>query len=353
MKRLVVILVLAALALPATAAAKPHPFYGVSSQTALGPGDYKKMSKAHIGTLRAVLLWSGVNPTQNGAYAWSGFDTVVADAARQRIRVLPFIFGTPSWVARNLDNRKCGACDAYAPRHRAALAAWKQFVGAAVDRYGRGGDFWAEHPELPRMSIRAWQIWNEQNSKTFYRPKPTTKGYAKLLHAASSAIQAHDRKADVVLGGMAELAGSRKAVKGHEYLHDLYNRHGIKRDFDGIAVHPYGAKASAVETQAQLFVDEARDAHDGKVGLWVTETGWGSSNGSNPLEVGRRGQADRLRDAYRWFTRERHRMHIKTVVWFSWRDSAQSICAWCASSGLLKKSGRPKPAYRMMKRVAG
>ena len=216
------------------------------------------MKRGGVGTLRSVLLWSGANPSRNGDYAWSGFDVVVADAARNGIRVLPFVYGTPRWVAHGLDNRRCGACDAYAPRHRAALAAWKEFIGAAVDRYGPGGEFWAEHPQLPRTPIRAWQIWNEQNSKSFYAPKPTVKGYAKLLHAAAGAIRTHDRKADVVLGGMAELAGSRKAIAGHVYLDDLYDRRGAKRDFDGVALHPYGAKASAVETQAELLPRVAR-----------------------------------------------------------------------------------------------
>jgi hypothetical protein len=346
------LVVAAAVIAPGQAVARTDPFYGVSSQTALGSGDYKKMGKAGIGTLRAVLLWSGANPSRNGDYAWSGFDTVVAAAARDRIRVLPFVFGTPKWVARGLDNRHCGSCDAYAPRHRAALAAWKDFIAAAVDRYGPGGVFWSEHPELRREPIRAWQIWNEQNSESFYAPKPSVKGYAKVLAAAASAIRKEDRKADVVLGGMAELAGSRKAIPGHVYLHDLYNRHGIKHDFDGVAVHPYGAKASAVETQAKLFTDEARDAHDGNVGLWVTETGWSSGNGSNPLEVGTSGQAERLGEVYRWFAHERGRLNVKTVIWFSWRDSPESICAWCANSGLVKKNGHPKPAYRMIKRLA-
>jgi hypothetical protein len=151
---------------------------------------------------------------------------------------------------------------------------------------------------------------------------------------------------------MAELAGSRKAIPGHKYLHDLYDRRGAKRDFDGTAIHPYGAKASSVEAQAELFVSQSRDARDRNVGLWVTETGWGSSTGANPLEVGRSGQAQRLGEVYRWFARERNRLNVKTVVWFSWRDSATSICAWCANSGLLTQSGKPKPAFRMFKRLA-
>jgi hypothetical protein len=107
-----------------------------------------------------------------------------------------------------------------------------------------------------------------------------------------------------------------------------------------------------VETQAKLFAAESHAAHDGNAGLWVTETGWSSGSGSNPLEVGRSGQAERLGEAYRWFAHERHRLNVKTVIWFSWRDSAQSICEWCASSGLLRQSGHAKPAYRMMKRLA-
>jgi hypothetical protein len=351
-RRVALVGILLALAVPAAAGAKPSPFYGVSSQTPLGAKDFKKMAKARIGTLRSTLSWSGANPTRNGDYQWFGFDTVVADAARERIGVLPFIYGTPSWAARGLDNRRCSTCEAYAPRHRAALSAWKAFVGAAVERYGPGGEFWAEHPQLPRMPIRAWQIWNEQNSKTFYAPKPSTKGYAKVLHAAAAAIRSRDRKADVILGGMAELAGSRKAVPGHVFLRDLYDRRAIKHDFDGVAVHPYGAKASAVENQAELFARESRAAHDGNVGLWVTETGWSSASGANPLEVGPSGQADRLAQTYRFFSQARRRLNVKAVVWFSWRDSAESICAWCAKSGLVTKNGSPKPAFRTLKRLA-
>ena len=293
------------------------------------------------------------NPTPDGDYSWFAFDATVADAARNGITVLPFIYGTPAWVARGLDHRHCGACDRYAPRHRAAIRAWKEFVGAAVDRYGRGGVFWSEHPELRRMPIRAWQIWNEQNSKSFYAPKPRVKRYAKLLDAAARAIRSRDRKADVILGGMAELAGSRKAVPGHEYLHDLYDRRGAKRDFDGVAVHPYGAKARSVEHQAKRSSPASRDTRTTATpGSGSPRPAGARRTGSNPLEVGRRGQAARLGEVYRWFSHKRNRLNIKTVIWFSWRDSATSICAWCASSGLLKQSGRPKPAYRMFKRLA-
>ena len=43
------------------------------------------------------------------------------------------------------------------------------------------GSFWSEHPELPALPIRAWQIWNEQNSPTFFAPKPSVRAYARML----------------------------------------------------------------------------------------------------------------------------------------------------------------------------
>ena len=342
----------AMLLLAVQASAKPHPFYGVVSQTHLSPKEVKKMGSARIGTLRTVVDWASINPTRGSDYQWSGIDGLVGEAAANRMRVLPFLFGTPDWVARGPDNRNCNPCSTFAPRRKAALQAWRDFVAAAVSRYGRNGDFWDENPGLPYTPITAWQIWNEQNSKTFYSPRPTLKGYAKLLGAAARAIRANDRRADVVLGGMAELAGSRKAVAGTKYLRELYRRKGVARDFDGIAVHPYGAKPQTVAAQVGRFRDEVTDAGDKRVGLWITETGWGSSTGSNPLEVGKRGQAQRLKETYKYFNRNRARLHIKTVIWFSWRDSATSICAWCASSGLLTQSGKPKPAFRALKRLA-
>ena len=69
-------------------------------------------------------------------------------------------------------------------------------------RYGPEGTFWAEHPEIPAKPIRAWQIWNEQNSPQYFGPGRPDQIYAKLVTEASRAIKVEDPNADVVLGGM-------------------------------------------------------------------------------------------------------------------------------------------------------
>lgn len=330
-------------------------FFGIVPQTGLERGDFKRMGKGDVGTLRVPIFWSTVDPTSpSGDFDFSSTDFVVGEAARNGVAVLPFLFGTPKWVAKKLDGRSCGsACDTFAPRGKRALAAWRKFVSATVARYGRGGTFWSENPRIPRRPIRAWQIWNEQNSRTFFAPKAKPRLYARLLGAAASAVDKEDRRADVVLGGMPQLAGSRKATAGTKYLRLLYRIRGIEKDFDGVAVHPYGGKLEAVAGQVELFRKEIRRAGDGRTGLWITETGWSSAGGGNPLNVGARGQAQRLRQAFDYFRDRRNRLGIKVVTWFSWADSNVSICDWCSKSGLFTAKLKPKPAWRAFTSFSG
>ena len=337
----------------ATADAAPRQFYGVVPQTSLGAKDYALMHKGGVGVVRMPLIWPAADPGPGGDFTWESFDEVVGAAARQRITVLPFISGTPTWVATDLDHQHCGSsCALYAPSSGAALTAWRDFIAAAVDRYGPDGHFWTEHPGPAEEVDRAWQIWNEQNSSSFFRPKPSPQAYAKLLDSAARAIRPRDPGADIVLGGMAGLSGSSKAITGWKYLHKLYRVGGTKSDFDGVGIHPYGASLDAVSDQVDRFHGEIKRAHDTNAGLWVTEIGWGSNSGGNPLSQGKKGQAKRLTEAYRYFAHNRHRLNVKTVDWFSWKDSNSSICDWCAKSGLRTGSLKAKPAWRAFKHEA-
>lgn len=330
------------------AQARPKPFYGVVPQTTLKQADFERMRKGNVGTVRVPFSWSALDPAEpTGDFDFSSTDEIVAGAARERIRLLPFLSGSPGWVAKDLDGRNCGDdCARFAPAGSAALDAWREFVVAAVERYGPKGEFWDEHPQLPERPITVWQIWNEQNSRSFFAPKSTPKAYAKVLRVASKEIRERDGSAEIVLGGMPQLAGSRKATPGSKYLRDLYRIKGIKKQFDGVAVHPYGAKVTAVVDQVEGFRDESLRAGDRGASLWITEMGWSSAGGGNPLNVGAQGQASRLTDALDYFLANRGRLNLDSVGWFSWMDSPTSICDWCAKSGLLKTGRRPKPAWR-------
>jgi hypothetical protein len=343
----------------ATASARtPRDFFGVMPQTSLSTQDIEHMGEAKVGTLRFEISWSAVDPTAGGDYNFGGVDAIVRDAAESRIRALPFIFATPGWVAK-LDGANCPAdrCGTFAPRSPAALAAFKAFTGDLVRRYGPDGVFWQQNPTLPKVPIRAWQIWNEQNSPSFYEPKPSVPRFAKMLKAAHDGISGADPGAETIVGGMfrSPLGGRKPGIFAEKFLAELYDIKGAKRSFEGVAIHPYAAKVGKVSAQVDLMRDAITHAHDRGTDIWITELGWASSGANNPLVRGSKGQAERLREAFNYFIDKRRAFGVRSVIWYSWQDRAavEGLCAWCPGSGLLTKGGKEKPAYRAFVRYTG
>ena len=340
-----------AVAAPAASAAKPpRSFYGVVPQTQLSPDDYSKMGAAKVGTLRTPFVWSAIDPSAlPGDEDWSAYDPLVGQAAINGVSILPTVTTTPQWVSQ-LD--QCAEnCEHAPPRSVLALAAWRAFLRVSVQRYGPDGSFWAENPQIPKLPIHAWQIWNEQNSPTYYAPEPNVDDYAKLVTEASRAIEDIDPTAEVILGGMfySPLGGRAPAMLSTDYLRQLYRRPGFEQRFDGVAVHPYAQSFKTVKLLVELMRKESAKAGDGNVGYWLTEVGWASGGASHPLVVGESKQAKKLRQAFKYFTANRAKLNIRQIDWFSWRDTppSYSLCVWCPESGLFTREGfAAKPALK-------
>ena len=343
----------------AAQAAAPKSFFGVVPQTPLSVQDIDRMGQGQVGTLRFEVFWAGIDPTPADDYDWSTPDAIIGEAARNDIRALPFVFSTPPWVIA-LDGRSCepGSCAPFAPRKPAALKAWKTFLGDLTERYGPDGDFWQLNPAIPKMPIRVWQIWNEQNSPSFFKPKPNVEAYAKLLRSAHGAITKVDPRAEIVLGGMfgTPLGGRKPGISAWDYLGRLYDVKGAKKHFDGVAPHPYAAKMDKVLIQIDLLRDEMIAAGDRRTDLWITEIGWASGGAPNPLNRGLQGQADRLREMFSYFKRKRNKLRIRNVDWYSWRDNVSAeagLCEWCPRSGLFDENLSAKPAWDAFMRFTG
>lgn len=343
----------------AAPAATPSSFFGVVAQRALTDQDLERMSAAEVGTLRFEIFWAGVDRTAAaGDLDWSAPDAIVERAARNGIQPLPFLYSTPEWVAA-LDGRSCGGnCAAFAPKGKAALAAWSDFLSAAAQRYGPSGSFWTENPDVPKLPIRVWQLWNEQNSPSFYKPKPKVRAYAKLLDAGHDAIASVDRGAEIILGGMfgTPRQGRKPAIDAWKYLGALYDVKGAKRNFEGIAPHPYAPKLKTVKLQIELMRKETRRAGDRGVDLWITEIGWGSAGPPNPLNRGPAGQASRLTQAFKYFEKKRNKLNIRNVDWYSWRDNPDAqagLCVWCPFSGLVTQDLGEKPSLAAFTKFTG
>ena len=341
----------------AAAASAPKSFFGVVPQTPLDASTLKRMGDANVGTLRIIITWSSIDKSAAaGDEDWSTRRPGRARGRAQRDRRAPVHLRHPGLGRQGPRRPELQRLEVRALRAEVQAGAATPGRRSSAPRStatGRAASSGRCTPRCPQDPIRAWQIWNEQNSKSFYAPKPDPKHYAKLLSAAAKAIHSRDSGADVVLGGMAELAGSHKAIEGSKYLAKLYDVKGASKSFDGVAPHPYGKSINKVTGQIDLYKDVIKKAHDKKVGLWITEIGAGSKSGGNPLNVGEKGQAKLLKKIYKYFLKQRKKLHVQQVDWYSWQDSPQSICAWCSSSGLLSTSGEREAVARTFVKFTG
>ncbi len=338
--------------------AAPPGFFGVAPQTSLTAEDFRYMKAGGIESVRWPLIWAAVQPTAKSAYDWSGFDPVVALAARAGVQILPSIGSPPRWVTRKETTMPIDSA-----RQRQA---WSAFLSAAVDRYGPGGKFWREHmtggispnyePAIPVLPIRAWQIWNESNFFYFAFPVSASR-YAKLVTISSKAIKSVRPGAKVVLSGLfgEPTAGGKRGMPAATFLQQLYRVPGLKSRFDGISLHPYAVDAETLEELVEGFHDVAVENHD-RPGLYITEIGWGSENNfkHDAFEQGIQGQVRQLRDSYEYLLANRARLNLKQVYWFSWKD-LEGLCDFCDSVGFFREGPRfkPKPAWRAFVALTG
>jgi hypothetical protein len=334
----------------APAAAVPRELFGISKGQPLNQRDFRKLQSTRVRTLRFAIAWHAMQPSRGSTPLWGATDKLVGNLAARGIRPVPFIYGSPSWVAKKPNRPPLGSAR--------KVRAWRTFLASVVDRYGRGGEYWrtggpyqVAHPGARPKPITAYQIWNEPNLPKFFPKRKGTQKYGQLVKIAHRAINGIDRRAKVVLAGLTGYARPR----GWNFLDKLYRVKGIKRSFDVAALHPYAATIGQFRTEAHLIRRVMKRHHDARTALWLTEVGWGSARGTRrfPLNKGRQGQKRMLTKSFKLVLRKRRSWHIQRLFWFHWRDPAKgdgTYCSFCPSAGLLRHNHRPKPAYRAFRR---
>ncbi len=334
----VLVLALAAL-LPAVGQAYlPPGFIGLSPQSTSSSSDFELMREAGVRSVRLPLYWTVVQ-AESPIFAesdWDGFDHSVKLAAEAGIRIFPFVWGSPEWVADQVIDLPV--------RTSWQRWGWTSFLREAVERYGPDGSFWDENPELPFLPIRRWEIWNEENIVTF-ADKPNPVDFATLIRISGRTLHGADPGSRVILGGFfGRPLQVPPNVPSGDFLSRLYRARNVKRYFDGVALHPYVARARAMGAQLDNLRRIMRIHHDAATPIYLTELGWGSQGGPTRWERGLYGQANQLSRAFSMLSAQRLRWRVGGVWWFTWSDEG-GTCQFCRSAGLLTEKREAKPAW--------
>lgn len=342
---LVLSLTIGVSAAPAKRASVPSGFFGMVNQEASSPADISQMERGGVEFLRLPVPWDQIQTTKTGDYNWSYTDSQVRNAAEGGLKVLPFIYASPSWLTSKYTKLPIANSN--------QITAWKTFLKAAVNRYGPGGDFWTTEdgntPPTVTTPIRVWQIWNEVNFHYFAEPVSPT-NYAKLLRISKSALKSEDPSAKIMLSGLygSPKGSAKRAMSADKFLARLYAA-GAAPNFDSVALHPYSPTTSQLRLLVKGFRNVMMRNGGRSTPMNITELGWGSDSATAFGKGSPSGQAKQLKSGYSYLIDNRRSLNLRSVYWFSWRDMPKSMvtCNFCYQSGLFKAGSgfKAKPAW--------
>jgi hypothetical protein len=210
---------------------------------------------------RSDALWEATEPAAPSGgvhrYDWTFDDSIATALAQHGLQWLPIVDYSAPWA------ESVAGQDHSPPTSAADYAA---YAGALAARYGSGGSFWRAHPELHAQPVDTFELWNEPDNPTFFKPRPDAARYAAMYTLARDAVLASDPTARVIVGGLTaapsfvpQMLAAAPDLRGH---------------IDGIAIHPYGANPLVVFAKIRQDRQVLDAAGLGSVPLYVTEFGW-------------------------------------------------------------------------------
>lgn len=304
--------------------------------------NFSAMSAIGVGTVRQAFLWREIE-TAPGQYDFSTYDEYVSKASAHGLKILAVVFGPPQFrMKRGPAKFTCQ------PR---STKEFGEYAAELARRYGSNGTFWSENPSVPRNPITTWQIWNEPNLPQYWCGKPNARQYVSLLKAAHKALNQVDRKSETVTAGIPQ---SRIGTKLTTFLSQMYRARAAKY-FDTLAIHPYGKTVPELGRRLRSIRRIMNKRRDRRTKLWVTELAWSDVGPGSPFRVGKNGQANRIKDAYRLIGKQRRRLNLRGAIYVYWRDlppyPPRFTDFWGLHTGLLRKDGSPKRSFFRFKQA--
>jgi hypothetical protein len=319
---------------------------GLNAQTAgWGPDiglEQGRAAQTGVRWLREEFTWSRVEPS-NDAWQWSLYDTVVGEAAKRGLNILPMLLGAPAWASPSWNTIPADPSE------------FAEYAGQVAMRYGPGGSYWTAHPDIPAHPVTAIEIWNEPYLNAFSASGIDAARYARLVRAAAQTIHTANAQITVLA------AGEKNDENNNDWISAMFTAvPDLASYFDAIAVHPYSGRWTPdyytppnsdwqfrriEEIRARLL---ARGANDP---LWITEVGWSTCPGGSSYEcVSETAQATNTQRAVELARNYGYIAAFFLYSYHSWEDSPTNLEDWF---GIVHLDGTPKPAYDTLRSLTG
>lgn len=270
--------------------------------------------------VRADLFWEAVD-TPHG-WDFSRYDTLVAELSERGLGAL-FILGGIHRV--HSPNRP--------PTTPAQLAAFRRYVFNAAQRY-KG------------KPVR-FEVWNEQDHKTYWHGEPSPVAYRNVLKLAVQAVKAADPDAIVATGGVQQV--NRTFIRA---VGDIASP--AQPAPDAVSVHPY--RQTEPETVFADYAALRRDlsSYRRPPQIWATEWSYPSYGYNYVADIG---------DGHSSVARARQANYAVRLLLANWisqigltsyydiRDDGRDRTNIEHNFGLLDADDAPLPAYIAVRRL--
>lgn len=277
-------------------------------------------------SIRVDIDWSAIESTR-GRFDWAKTDQVIDAIAAHGMCPYGLIAYTPRWarVAAAVNDSHSR------PANASQFAA---FAKTAVQRY--------------QNRVNLWEVWNEPNIVSFFKPKPDVAAYSTLLRLTYQAIKQVQPNSTVLAGGMAPAEDSGGNISGTSFLAQMYSQ-GSNQYFDAFNVHPYtwpylpnDPSTASWNTAMKMWTmrDQMIAGGDADKQIWITE--FGAPTGTSPNAVTEQVQSDTIGivlDAVLgndW---------LGPAFVYSLRDAGTNTADTEQNFGLLHRDWTPKIAY--------
>ncbi len=279
------------------------------------------MQEAGVGWVRVDFLWEDIE-SQEEKFDFSKYDCIVDLLHQKGIHILGILDYSANWASA------CGEWNC-PPKDN------KLFVNYAsrVIEHFKG-------------RVKYWELWNEPDSSTYWKPQDSLKSYCLLLKEVYLAAKKADPQCFILNGGLAN---------GLSSINHLYDN-GAKDYFDILNIHFFQTPINpgaikAVASYPRLAYKIMQRNGDGAKKIWITEIGCPGVKrgiktdnwwmGKNPSEAQ---QARWLKDVY---TELLKHPQVEKIFWAFFRDTKDHWSNGVDYFGLVRWDYSRKAAFRI------